>query len=394
MDTFFSADISAPVWAAITTLVVAAVAAALLGFRGIARLRRGESPQPESTAPESAPKASVVVIGYNDVDLSAFLDSLRSQDYPDYEVIVVSETSQRENDAKAEKYTFPEGGPTLKFCYFPPGSHAVSRKKLALTIGIKAAEGEVIVTTTSRCEIRSPQWLSAIMRNFSQYTDIVIGYAAQDFDELPKRIRPLRRFEENMTSAQWLSAAADGNTYRGDGMNLAYRRQVFFDVKGFAGSIELVNGEDDIFISSIATEANTRLELSEASIVTPKWGDEAPRLSADAREHYRFTSTYLPRKPFVTVGCASAAQWLGLAAAATAAGMALPNLLPLCVVAAVAAISYTVQALLYRKGARVLGDDSKWGLAPLFLLVRPIDNFIFSLSRRGNRSSNFTYRCN
>lgn len=399
MDISFSFDFTPLVWVLLGLFVAASVVATLFGFTLFRKIRRSEDPdaivQPDLPGEEEVakelPMASVVVIAYRDRDLYDFLDSLRAQDYPNFEIIIVSETSVRENENMAEKYNSGTG-PALKFCFFPPGSHSLSRKKLGLTIGIKAASGDVIVTTTSRSEIKSTRWLTALMRNFSPYTDVVLGYVAPDFDLYPTSVRPLRRFEQLSTAAQWLSAAIAGKAYRGDGRNLAYRRSKFFDVKGYAESIQLVSGEDDIFINSIATPANTRVELSEASIISPGWGEETLRLTADAREQYRFTSAWLPSAPFRKAGLSAAAQWTACLAAIATALVALPNLLPLCFITPLVVAAYLVQSYLYRSGARALGDDRKWGLSPLLLLARPIDNLLFDFSRRGNRNSNFTYR--
>lgn len=399
--------------------VLAAVVAVVLGFVPLRRLhRRSGEPEPEApeeatdiseaaddtdseeasapapasaAAPFSGPKASVVVTAYNDKEIDEFLESVTSQDYPDYEVIIVHEATQMANDEIAGRYASFDRVP-VKFCFYPPGSHALSQTKLALTIGIKAAAGDVIVTTTSRCRIPSRRWLSSLMRNFTPGVDIVLGYAATDFDELPRGKRPLRRFVSLMTSAQWMSAAAAGRPYRGDGMNLAYRRQLFFDVKGFSQTMELVNGEDDLFIAPLASADNTRLEFSDDAVVTPCWGDEASRLFDNARDRYRFTSAMLPRRAFLEAGAASLCQWLMLGAAIIAALVDLPNLVPAIVALILLIAAMVTEALIYRRGAAVLGDSRKWWLSPLLLLARPFDNAFFGMSRRRQRDANYTYR--
>ena len=48
--------------------------------------------------------------------------------------------------------------------------------------------------------------------------------------------------------------------YIGIGRNLAYRKELFFQQKGFSKYLNLQRGEDDLFINELATSSNTRVE--------------------------------------------------------------------------------------------------------------------------------------
>ena len=52
----------------------------------------------------------------------------------------------------------------------------------------------------------------------------------------------------------------------GVGRNMAYRREVFFKMKGFASFLHLQSGDDDLFVNKAATHYNTRVEISPESI--------------------------------------------------------------------------------------------------------------------------------
>ena len=402
----FTFDMSPLVWLLTALAAIAAVAAVTLGFRPMLRLRRRAFSE---TTSYPAPPVSVIALSSKDIDPEHFIAQVTTQDYPDYEVIIVHESTSQAHEAFAERYQWqpeplpqsegdddnppaPRGCRAVRFCFYPPGAHALSQKKLALAIGIKSAETDFVVTTSTTCDINSPRWLAAMMRNFSGDTDIVLGYARRDYDQLPKRSRSLSRFENIMTAAQWISAAQEGSPYRGDGYNLAYRRDLFFSSKGFADTNDLVNGEDDIFIAANATADNTRMEFSDEATVVPRHGEETPRMFSDAREQYRFTSAWLPRAPFLKQGIASAAQWILWCSAIAAAAVALPNLAATAISLLILIAVYLVQAFIYKKGAATLGDDRSWLLAPIFLLIRPIDNFVFDMRRRAHRYTNYTVR--
>ncbi len=53
-----------------------------------------------------------------------------------------------------------------------------------------------------------------------------------------------------------------GVPYMGVGRNLAYRRSVFFENKGFGAHNHLQSGDDDLFVNTNATGKNTCVEFS------------------------------------------------------------------------------------------------------------------------------------
>jgi len=55
--------------------------------------------------------------------------------------------------------------------------------------------------------------------------------------------------------------AIRGLPYMGVGRNLAYRRSVFFENKGFGSHNHIVSGDDDLFVNSIANGKNTSVEF-------------------------------------------------------------------------------------------------------------------------------------
>ncbi len=63
----------------------------------------------------------------------------------------------------------------------------------------------------------------------------------------------------------------------GVGRNLAYRKHLFFDNKGFGSHNHIASGDDDLFINEVARKAKVEIELSTAShtVSQPKttWGD-------------------------------------------------------------------------------------------------------------------------
>ena len=283
--------------------------------------------------------------------------------------------------------------PNLHITYVPQDSRNVSRKKLALTLGIKSAQGDVIVTTAANCIIKSPQWLKSIMHHFcNQEIDIVLGYSHTDKNVQKGFGRWYRSFDFLSSAVQWLGNAFDGKAYRGDSFNLAYRKSVFFNNKGFAKTIHLQNGEDDLYINQIANQKNTAVEISEGSQLTVDWGDNEARMWLDMKERYAFTAKYLQTKAFLWQRSYDISLWIGLSTLISATLTALPNLFP-ATFSLVLTIGYFAYLIyLYRQSAKPLNCIKLFWSLPIFILLKPIIDWCYKLRFNTRKSNNFTWQ--
>ncbi len=141
---------------------------------------------------------------------------------------------------------------------FPDSSRYISRKKLAATLGIKASKYDWLVFTEANCCPQSNQWLRLLARNFTSRTQVVLGYSGYERGKgwLHKRVA----FDNLFTSMRYLGFALAGSPYMGIGRNLAYRKELFYEHKGFSAHLNLQRGDDDLFVNHVATAENTRVE--------------------------------------------------------------------------------------------------------------------------------------
>lgn len=339
------------------------------------------------------PKVSVIVYAFSGEDnLAQYLESLMTQDYPDFEVILVYDAGLEATAVIADR--FAPLYPSLYITFLPPGSHNLSRRKLAFTMGMKAAKGEIVVTTAANCVIPSPSWLSGMVAPFCENasTEISLGVTRFDFDELRGPRRWYREFDSVMTTSQWIASAMRRRPYRGNGYNLAFKRALFFEQKGYARTINLENGDDDLFINDIANDRNTSVVLTPETLLTMSWGDSANRMWKEFKERYMFTSRWLPRRPFVMAAIASIARWLALLCSAAAIVLALPNLLPAYILGTMLIACAVMEVIAYRNAATALQANRLWVATPVFMLWRPIANAIFRISRYNHRQKNFTWQ--
>lgn len=73
-----------------------------------------------------------------------------SQDYPDYEVIVVNDGE--DSDSEDVLKILSSENKHLYYTYVPVDTQYLSHKKLALTMGIKAAKNDILLFTEANCQ--------------------------------------------------------------------------------------------------------------------------------------------------------------------------------------------------------------------------------------------------
>ncbi len=355
-----------------------------------------DDPEDEETtpAPTTSPckKLSVIVYAYTDMEeTQSYIQRIMAQDYPDFEVIVVNEGSAETLGVLNERI----GGTydNLYITFIPHDAHNLSRRKLAYTVGMKASKGEIVLTTASNCRIPSKRWLSDMMKPFNEDAtiDIVLGYSHVDFQDMRGAGKWYRQMDATLTACQWIGSAAMGSPYRGDCFNLAYKREIFFSQKGYARTIQLVNGDDDLFLMPVMNGDNTAVAISPDSILTTEWEEVANRVLAETKERYQFTAQFLPQLPFVRAGVGSLMQWLTLLASAAAALAAWPSYAGIIIAAVFLMVVWTSETLIYRRTARRLESICLWWSFPFFLLWHPFGNFIFRTRRRAHRRKNYTF---
>lgn len=396
----FNFDISTLSYIFAGAAIATALFTLLYAIRPLARVSADKKCEPEdSSSPLSASRPGkclkISVIAYDCTSsehIDEYLEAIMRQDYPNFEVVLVEDATADGAETVAKKYSALY--PNLYVTFIPPGSHNLSRRKLAYTLGIKGASGDVVLTTSTNAYPASDSWLSGIMEPFNSSTmaDVVLGYAHTDFSRIDGFSRWYRLFDTTMTDAWWIGYAQAGKPYRGEGNNLAFRRHLFFDKKGYASTSFLQYGDDDLFVSQLAHETHVCMVLSPQTIVTTDWGESAARIWNDTKERYNFTRRWLRKGPFLRAGLFSLCQWIMLLCCLACALLSLPNILPAIFASALLIAFFTLEILSYRNAAAAMGLTRLWWSWPLFMLMRPIINLWFHEAHRHTRVKNFTWQ--
>lgn len=262
---------------------------------GVARWQRKHNAQPP-VADADLPKVSVIVCARNEqTNLSDYLHTLLAQDYPCYEVIVVNDGSEDNTQQVLEQYA--QQYHNLYVTFVPREARVLSSKKLALTIGIKAAHYDYLLLTDADCRPESRQWIREMMSAFvrgGEQTEVVLGYGA--YFEKNTWLSSIINYDTLFIALQYMGMAAARHPYMGVGRNLAYKKDTFFQHDGFRGMLNERSGDDDLFVNKVTNRGNTVIVGSRESITwsPPKmtWQEwiHQKRRHLSVSHHYKTSS--------------------------------------------------------------------------------------------------------
>lgn len=365
----------------------------LLRVRNVVRYRRRADREALDKPEADYLSASVVIYSQGDdaENLHQLLVSILNQDYPaPFEVIVVNEGIQAE--VRDTVVLLRNNYPNLYLTYTPEGVVNLSRKKLALTLGIKAARHEVAVLTTTAAEIESPLWLRRMMSRFDREgkTEVVLGYAYIDPSEDTAIGRRHRAFDYVADSIRWLAVAIAGKPFRGTEYNIAYRKDTFMRNKGFARTLNLRYGDDDVFVSEIARGDNTAVELSEESMVRLRQGNH-PRIFSERALHQIFTEGFIRRRPRILSTLTGWLQLAALVCGIVAGVFSYPNIVPSIIAAVLVLLMLALDVYIWRNAMRALKSRRLFITLPWLAITYSIRKVLRRLRARIGKHKNYTW---
>ena len=203
---------------------------------------------------EELEPVSVVICARNAYEyLTELIPALLSQDYPDFEIVVVNDCSDDETEEYLKEITRQE--PRVKPVQMKQHLNFFYGKKFPLSMGIKSAQNDLIILTECSCMPTNDKWLRSVVNCYGNNTEVVIGYSP--YVQKKGLLNKLIRFDALQQGLLYLSSTLAGHPYMGIGKNLSYRKELFFRNKGFISHYTTSVGDDDLFINQVAKKRNT-----------------------------------------------------------------------------------------------------------------------------------------
>ncbi len=202
---------------------------------------------------------SIIITAKNEYyNLKKYLPKILGQDYPEFEVIVVDDSSTDETNFLLQELKTQY--PNLKYFTVQNKVNFFQGKKFPLSIGIKSAQYETVLLTDADCMPSSKNWAKEIVSAYLPDTEIVLGYGA--YEEQKGFLNKLIRYDTIRVAITYLSLAEWGIPYMGVGRNLSYKKELFFKQNGFLSHYRIPSGDDDLFVNKAANRKNTKVVLN------------------------------------------------------------------------------------------------------------------------------------
>lgn len=208
----------------------------------------------DTTDTAAAPVSIVIPILEDAPELAATVEMMLQQEYAvPFRVILVAD----KGNALVERLSAENKDNKHMYCTFVPNSSRyMSRKKLTLTLGIKAADTDWVVILEPTCTPLSTKWLAALAPSLATDNRLVVGYTALEEDT-----RTSWRYQQLRSSFYILTRTLRGKAYRHAGGFVAMRKTDFMKRDGFSGNLNLLHGEYDYLVNKFGDDMATTVAL-------------------------------------------------------------------------------------------------------------------------------------
>jgi len=185
------------------------------------------------------------------------LQSLLMQDYPSdsFEVIYVNDNS---DDDSAVKLSSAIKESNFKIIDADDSGSSRAFKKRAVAQAIDAAKGEVILTTDADCT-HNKEWISTMLSLFDDETAMVAGPV--EFTSIDKLFSKIQRLEFRGLILAGAGLIGCGKPLTCSAANLAYRKDVFYEVDGFNDNLNLSSGDDELLMQKISSTGKYKISF-------------------------------------------------------------------------------------------------------------------------------------
>lgn len=210
---------------------------------------------------EKFPSVSIIVSSRNfSEQWKEMLPVLLSQEYPDFEVVVVNDCSSDNTE-----WTLRE----LSMQYANLKSTQIHQETdfpnaLAITVGIRAATKEWVLFLNPLCRISGDNWLKQYASRLKPKHEAAVGYI--NYTKAEGNSKRTFRYETFYSFLMSGAARLLGMPMPLNENNMAYRREMFLGMKGFAAVLNSPFSENELFLNKISRKKNTVIHFDK---ITP-----------------------------------------------------------------------------------------------------------------------------
>lgn len=249
-------------------------------FRLMRRKRRNEEQPPVSVI--------VAVRGESESFLVEQLPALLNQQYAHYEVVVVYIGGDMEYYEELQNirnnYSY------MRLTKMGGNERIYISTKQALNVGIKSAQYDALLFTTTGSMPKSDEWISYMAKGF-EYGDIVIGSSVAVYEH--KGVgNYLKRMVEMHNMRNAMASAVQGKFFYAPRCNYGFTKRLYESTRGY-NHLGIDIGDNDLYLQDIARPERLAVVLSPYAIVE----EQRPEGWREWLEHMRYYGSTVDSYP-------------------------------------------------------------------------------------------------
>ena len=210
------------------------------------------------------PPVSVIVTvrGENERFLTDELPVLLNQQYDHYEVIVVYIGGDMEYYEQLQNirnnYSY------MRLTKMGGNDRIYITTKQALNVGIKSAQYEALLFTTTGSMPKSEEWISYVAKGF-EYGEVVVGSSVASYENDNVR-NYLKRMVEMHNMRNAMASAVQGKFFYAPRCNYGFTKSLYDSTRGY-NYLGIDIGDNDLYLQDIASPERLAVVLSPHAIV-------------------------------------------------------------------------------------------------------------------------------
>lgn len=193
-----------------------------------------------------------------ELNIQNIYESLINQNYPKdkYEVIFINDNSTDHSVKIISDFNKPDN---VKVISVPNDFSKNAHKKRAIRYGIENSKGKIIVTTDADC-IHNKDWLKNLLCYFDEHTAFVSGPA--EFIEENNLFQKMQKIEFAGLVIVGAGLIGAKSPTICNAANIAYRKNVFYQVDGFLHNMNLSSGDDELLMQKIFQDTDYKIKFA------------------------------------------------------------------------------------------------------------------------------------
>ncbi|VTR32354.1 glycosyltransferase [Sphingobacterium thalpophilum] len=250
--------------------------------------------------PEATKTVSVIIAARNEeLNIRRTIEAILGQHFPreQLELIIIDDHSDDNTSAIVQEYQ----GEGVKLIRLNENGRLNSYKKLAISRAIDCCSGDIIITTDADCRM-GPKWLATVVGTFEKEHAYLLSSPVV-YSEEKSYFEQLQTLEFLYLIGLGAAGIGNGKPTTCNGANLAYRKDVFWEMGGFNGIDELASGDDELFLHKVAEKYPEKIIFCKSKDATV-YTDAKPDLKSfiSQRRRWASKSTKYKNKGVIALG--------------------------------------------------------------------------------------------